>query len=129
MSKKILLCDVIHEEIKMIVTRLKSWGYQVVIAEDAPQCVHLAHAEKPDLIILDIMMPAGGGEAVHKSLSLSIETELIPIILFSNLPEKELRQKAQEYGVEDYITKPCELSTLHAKIQKIFGDAKQYQVD
>lgn len=128
MLKKILLCDVEHEEIKMIVTRLRAWGYQVVVAEDAPQCVHMAHVEKPDLIILDIMMPAGGGEAVHKNLSLSIETELIPIILFSKLPEEKLRQMAEEYGVADYITKPYEPTILHSKIQKILGDAKEYQV-
>ncbi len=128
MIKKILVCNVEHEFIKTVVARLKSWGYQVVIAEDAPQSVHLAHLEKPDLILLDIMMPAGGGAAVCKNLGLSIETELIPILLFADLPEEEVCILAEKYGAADYIIKHYDPYVLHSKIQKIFGDAQQYKV-
>ncbi len=128
MNKKILVCDVEHDVLKVVVKRLKSWGYQVFIAEDAPQGVHIAHLEKPDLILLDIMLPAGGGEAVRKGLSQSIETELIPIILFTELPEQQLRKIAEEYGAVDYIVKPYDPNILHLKILKIFGDAEQYKV-
>lgn len=128
MSKKILVGNSEHEFIKKAVKQLRSWNYQVVIAEDADQAVHCAHHEKPDLILLDVQMPAGGAEAVHRHLGLSVDTEFIPVILFSDLPEKDVRKLAQKYEAVDYITKPYDPNILHAKIQKIFGDCENYDL-
>jgi DNA-binding response OmpR family regulator len=122
MSKKILIADDESSILKLLTLRLKANNYEVIAASDGMQAVMRAHQDKPDLIILDIRMPAGGGMTVCGHLKESIETMAIPIIFITAHPSDELRQKAREMGVEDFIAKPFNDEELIAKIRKILGE-------
>lgn len=121
MSKKILVCDDEFDFAKVVTNRLKSKGYEVVIAVDGVQSVAAAHREKPDLILLDIKMPAGGGRSAYENLQTSSDTMSIPVIIFSALPPSQVKEQAEQLGASDYITKPYEPEELLSKIKKLIG--------
>ncbi len=121
MAKKILICDDEFDLIQSVAIRFKAKGYEVFLAADGLQSVSLAHEKKPDLIILDIKMPAGDGCTVYENLKKSVNTMLIPVILFSALPAEVVKEKAEQLGAVDYITKPCDLNQMLLKIKKILG--------
>ncbi|MCF7887407.1 MAG: response regulator [Candidatus Omnitrophica bacterium] len=123
MAKKILICDDNLDLAKSVAMRLKASGYEVFLAGDGFQSVSLAHQKNPDLIILDIKMPAGDGCTVYKNLQSSINTKLIPVMLFSALPISEVKEKTKQLGAADCLTKPCDLSELVSKVQKILNDS------
>ena len=121
MTRKILICDDDPDFAKNVMLRLKSKGYDVVLAADAVQSVTAAHREKPDLILLDIKMPAGGGRSVYENLQTSSDTMSIPIVIISALPLPEVKAQAKQMGAADYITKPYQAEELFAKIHKLLG--------
>jgi CheY-like chemotaxis protein len=122
MPKKILICDDDLQIIKTVSERLKANGYDVISANDGIQSVSAAHKQNPDLILLDINMPAGNGETVYQNLKKSYHTNSIHVILFSALPYLELEQRAERLGVTDFITKPYDSNELLLKIQKALGE-------
>ena len=123
MAKKILIIDDELDLLKMLSIRLRACGYQVIAASDAAIGVKQAYKERPDLILLDIMMPGGGGDKVFENLKKSNVTMLIPIILMSGfLPPNELEEKANKLGSEGAILKPFDSKELITKIKKILGE-------
>ena len=111
-KKKILIVDDERDIVKAVMIRLQTSGYEVVTAFDGAQGVFMAHKEKPDLIILDIRMPAGDGFSVAQRLRKSINTFQIPIIFLTGSPEKNSEQRAQELGARFYIKKPYDPEEL-----------------
>jgi DNA-binding response OmpR family regulator len=87
-KKKILVVDDERDIVKVLVIRLQSSGYEVITAFDGAQGVFMAHKEKPDLVILDIRMPAGDGFSVAERLKRSSHTWTIPIIFLTGSPER-----------------------------------------
>lgn len=122
LRKKILVVDDDLGIVKMLASRLKANDYDIVTAGDGTLAVQKAHAEKPDLVILDIMLPAGYGYSVLQNLRASTHTALIPIIFCSALPREEIERKAAELGAEDFITKPFDAEEVIAKVKKILGE-------
>ena len=114
---KILIADDDVELSKTVAMRLQAAGYEVVFAEEADQGTIVAHKERPDLILLDIKMPAGGGLAMLENLRKSPETKQIPVILFSALNPTEVIKKVDELRLADYILKPFSTKELLTKIK------------
>ena len=83
---------------------LQKAGYQVLCAEDGESAVLLALAEKPDLILLDMILPKMSGPEVLHRLKVEPETAAIPVVVLSSLTEKN-RQKLMDEGAEEYIEK------------------------
>ena len=126
MAKKILIADDEPNIVKLLSLRLKANNYNVVGAPDGVYAVSQAHAEKPDLIILDIRMPAGDGITVYENLKSSAATMNIPIIFITAHPNDEIRNKVFEMGAIDFIAKPFDDQELLAKVKKVLGeDAEQ----
>lgn len=121
MAKKILICDDEPDLAQVVAMSLKAKGYDVLLAVDGVQSISVAHREQPDLILLDIKMPAGDGYTVYKNLKKSANTMLIPILFFSALPVDQLKAKAEEMGAAGYITKPYKSNDLFSKIEKTLG--------
>jgi DNA-binding response OmpR family regulator len=83
----------------------------------------MAHEEKPDLIILDIMMPAGNGLSVFKNLQDSVATAFIPVIFLTACASEETRKQALEMGAKDFLTKPFNAEELLLKVKKALAEA------
>ncbi len=117
-KKKILVVDDERDIVKALMIRLQGAGYEVVTAFDGAQGVFVAHKEKPDLIILDIRMPAGDGFSVGQRLKRSIHTFTIPVIFLTGSPEKNAEDKAMALGARFYIKKPYDPEELLDAIKR-----------
>lgn len=111
-KKKILVVDDERDIVKVLVIRLQSSGYEVITAFDGAQGVFMAHKEKPDLVILDIRMPAGDGFSVAERLKRSSHTWTIPIIFLTGSPEQEAEGRAMELGARFFVKKPYDPEEL-----------------
>jgi DNA-binding response OmpR family regulator len=111
-KKKILVVDDERDIIRALTIRLQSGGYDVVYAYDGAQGVFMTHKEKPDLIILDIRMPAGDGFTIARRLKETAQTSHIPILFLTGSPERNAEQKAHELGGRFYIKKPYDSEEL-----------------
>jgi len=121
-SKKILIVDDEAELVGLVKIRLETAGYEVLKAFDGQEGLDKAKLEKPDLILLDIMMPKMDGYKVCGLLKMDARFKKIPIILFSAKAQKEDAELAKEIGADLYITKPFEASVLLAKIRELLGE-------
>ena len=116
--KKILVVDDERDIVKALTIRLQHNGYDVVVAFDGAQGIFVAHKERPDLIILDIRMPAGDGFSVAEKLKQSSLTEQIPIIFLTGSPERNAEERAMELGARFYIKKPYDPEELLEAIRR-----------
>jgi DNA-binding response OmpR family regulator len=115
---KILVVDDEPEIVKTVSLRLKANGYTVVTACDGMQATSVALKESPDLIILDIGMPAGDGHLVAKRLRESAPRS-IPIIFLTAHTSKRDYEMAFDEGIAKYITKPFRPEELLAAVEEL----------
>lgn len=113
---KILLVDYEKDFARALKIRLKGSGYEVVLAFDSIQGIVMAKKEQPQLIILEMMIPGGGGFAVTEHLKLSPDTCNIPIIFLTGIPGVE--ERAYRAGAFWHLMKPYNPYELLAVINK-----------
>ena len=90
---------------KVYSTRLKADGHQVVVAADGQVGLEMAKSQKPNLIVLDIMMPKVSGLDVLRELKKDVSTVEIPVIVYSNLAREEQISQAKKLGAVEFIAK------------------------
>ena len=117
MTKKILIVDDEPDAVGLLSIRLKSNGYDVISALDGEACLKKAVEEKPDLIILDILMPKINGFEVCKRLKERDETKDIPVIMLTALAKEQDVSKGLEEGADCFITKPFNSADLLDEIK------------
>ena len=122
MPKKILIADDDNDTVSLLISILRANNYEVIVAFDGMQVISAAHKEKPDLILLDIMMPVRSGIHIFENLKISALTAATPVIFITGVAKSEIRQKALEMGAADYITKPFDTEHLLSKIRKALGE-------
>ena len=121
---KILLVEDNEMNRDMLSRRLQRRGYAVVIAQDGEQGLALARSEEPDLILMDISLPAMDGWQVTRLLKANQSTSHIPVIALTAHAMASDRQKAFETGCDDYDTKPVEIDRLSEKIENLLVEKK-----
>jgi len=115
MTKILLVED--HEELwDFLSRRLKRRGFDVVLAHDGQQGVDVAHAEQPDVILLDMNLPVMDGWTAARTLRASADTAKIPIIALTAHAMSGDRNKVIEAGCDDYHPKPVDFSRLLGQI-------------
>lgn len=113
----ILIIDDSSTNIMVAGNTLDAAGYVVLTAMDAMMGISIAMAKKPDVILLDIMMPEIDGFQACKMLKSHEETRMIPVIFLTALNEPDTLVKAFESGGVDYIAKPFNSSELVARVK------------
>lgn len=121
-KKKILIIEDEREMLAGLSTFLKSSGYSTIAAYDATFGIDVAHKESPDLIILDLGLPAGGGIFVFKSLKNSISTSDIPVVILTAQQEPDLKDRMKAAGAAEYFQKPFDPPSLLGCIKGILKD-------
>jgi two-component system, cell cycle response regulator DivK len=116
---KILLVEDNEMNRDMLSRRLQRKGYSVVTAHDGEHGHSLACSEMPDLILMDINLPAMNGWEVTRILKANESTRHIPIIALTAHAWVTDRDKAFEAGCDDYDTKPVEFGRLSEKIENL----------
>jgi DNA-binding response OmpR family regulator len=123
MKKKILVVDDEEDILHFLELVLREKGYEVATASSGHEALTRAQMVKPDLILLDIMMPQMDGWEVLKLLRVDDGTSDIPVAMLSARTEAKDRVQGLQEGAVDYICKPFSLQDLLAKIGAIFAEA------
>ncbi|MGH7681618.1 MAG: response regulator [Candidatus Eiseniibacteriota bacterium] len=98
-------------------------GYEVITALDGEQALEKLKSDRPDLIVLDIMMPKLDGYEVCKAIKSDPETRQIPVILLSAKGRNVDQKLGFDVGADDYITKPFSPRKLVERINQLLGQA------
>ena len=120
-KKKILIIEDEKFLLEIYQSRFEKEGYQVLTAINGQRGLVLAQKEKPDLIILDILMPEMNGYEVIEKLKKNSQTQEITILVLSNLGQEEEIKRGLELGADDYVIKTNLTPTeLLDKVERMF---------
>lgn len=118
-KQKILVVDDEIDILTLLQYNLEKSGFIVSVAKDGPEAIEIAGKERPDLIILDLMLPSMEGTEVCKSIKGRAETGHIPIIMLTAKSEEIDRIVGLELGADDYITKPFSPRELILRVKAV----------
>jgi len=108
---------------KILKMKFEKIGYEILVAYDGLEALEMAKTKSPDLALLDIMMPVKDGFSVLAEMKKDSKLSKIPVIIASNLGQKEDKDKAVALGAEDYIVKSdTSLDDLVKRTREILGD-------
>ena len=116
-AKKILIADDEQQLALAMKIRLQSKGYQVVTASDGQEALELAEKERPDLIILDVLMPVMDGYSCLRELNTRFGRGEIPIIILT--ARDRMKDLFELEGIADYVIKPFDHDDLLIRIERI----------
>jgi len=119
MAEKILIVDDDLETLRLVGLMLQKHGFSIVAAHNGIQAIKVAQAERPDVIVLDIMMPDMDGYQVTRELRKLAETANTPILMFTAKTQVDDKVAGYEAGVDDYLTKPVHPAELIAHIKSL----------
>ena len=119
--KKILIADDEHKIVMTLEYAFRRAGYQIFIARDGHEVLELLSNEKPDLILLDVMMPNLDGFSTIEEIKKKKEYDHIKIIFLSAKTGEKDIIKGLELGADAYITKPYSIKKLQEKVQELLN--------
>ena len=122
MPKKILLVDDSNTVLLMERMILSHGRYDLVTARNGIEGVERARAERPDLILLDVMMPQMNGLDALAQIRAGDDTRAIPVIMVTTRSEADSIETGFARGCNDYVTKPVNSSELLAKVRNLLGE-------
>jgi CheY-like chemotaxis protein len=118
-SASILVVDDDPEIVTMLSTRLTKRGYKVSTASDGHKAIETAKRERPDVVLLDVMMPGKSGWEVARALKQDPVTQGVKIVMVSAIGEKTNEITAPIYGADAHVDKPFEFEALERVIAKL----------
>jgi len=120
-KKKILVVDDSRTALFMVTTILRKERYELVTASDGEQALEMAASERPDLILMDVIMPRKTGFEACRELKRREDTRAIPVILVTTRGEGENVEAGFQSGCNDYVTKPINALELLTKVREQMG--------
>ena len=117
----ILIVDDSPTEIHILSTILQKLGHQVTTAGDGEEGIQKAREEKPQLILMDVVMPGMNGFQATRQLSKDPDTAQIPIIIVTTKDQETDRVWGLRQGAKDYVTKPVSEAELLEKVNALLG--------
>ena len=119
-TKKILIVEDEKDILQLVKLYLDKEGYRTVTAATGSEGLRQVRTEKPDLVVLDLMLPEIDGLEVCKRLRSAPETAMLPIIMLTAKAEESDTVVGLELGADDYVTKPFSPKTLVARVKALF---------
>lgn len=113
---KVLVVDDEAPIVEALAYNLKKEGFRPLIAADAEQCLAVAREQRPDLVLLDVMLPSGSGFDVCRKLRKESD---VPVIMLTARAEEMDRVVGLEIGADDYVTKPFSMRELMARVKTV----------
>jgi CheY-like chemotaxis protein len=120
--KRILAVDDDAHILKLVSFSLKAGGYEVLEAADGLSAIDVATAEKPDLILMDVMMPALDGYEACRRLKANPDTADIPVIMLTAKTQASEQKTGHDSGATEYICKPFTPKDLVAQVRSFLGE-------
>ncbi len=118
---KILLVDDEPDVVQTVGTRLRAAGYQVAVAYDGQQALDEVNRQRPDMILLDVMLPKLDGYKACRLLKFDERYKQIPILIFTERANTEDVRLATECGADAHLNKPFELDILLGMLEKLIS--------
>lgn len=119
-AKKILIVEDERDILQLVKLYLEKEGFRTVTATTGTEGLKLAKSDKPDLVVLDLMLPEIDGLEICKRLRSATETAMLPIIMLTAKAEESDTVIGLELGADDYVTKPFSPKALVARIKALF---------
>ena len=119
MSARILVVDDIEANVRLLEAKLTAEYYDVLTAHDGPTALAIAASEKPDIVLLDVMMPGMDGFQVCRRLKDDPETRHVPVVLVTALDGRADRIAGLEAGADEFLTKPIDDVMLFARVRSL----------
>ena len=124
--RKVLLVDDEPWNLEVLESYLHDQGYDIVRAADGAEAIKSVEKERPDLVLLDVMMPGMDGFEVCRALKGGRDTMSIPVVMVTSLDSKSDRTEAIKAGADDFITKPVDKSELAARSASLLKSKKYH---
>lgn len=118
-SSKVLIVDDDSPARETMEALLEGQGYELVLAQNGQEALSLASQHRPDLVLLDVMMPDIDGFEVCRRLRMDPRLSEVPILLITSLDDRESRLRGMSAGADDFITKPFDRTELRARVRTI----------
>jgi two-component system cell cycle response regulator len=118
-TAQILVVDDVPANVKLLEAKLTSEYYDVVSAKDGYEAIEMTKQLKPDIILLDVMMPGIDGFETCRQLKEIPDVAHIPVVMVTALSEKSDRLKGLEVGADDFLTKPINDMALFARVKSL----------
>ncbi len=125
MAEKILIVDDDLDTLRLVGLMLQHQGYRITAASNGIQAISMSQSDRPDLILLDIMMPEMDGYEVARKLRSDQNTSSIPIIMFTAKTQVDDKVAGFEAGADDYLTKPTQPRELFAHVKAVLARGKK----
>lgn len=119
MAQRILVVDDDRDIVRLVQAYLKQSGYDVLVAYDGETALHILRRERPDLVILDLMLPARDGMDVTRVVRRDAGLAAMPIIMLTARVEDQDRILGLELGADDYVTKPFNPGEVVARVRAV----------
>jgi two-component system, OmpR family, alkaline phosphatase synthesis response regulator PhoP len=119
MALKVLVCDDERHIVRLIQVNLERQGYIVVTAFDGKEGLEKIRSEKPNVVVLDVMMPYMDGFEVLKTIRREPETEALPVIMLTAKAQDKDVFEGYHYGADMYLTKPFNPMELVTFVKRI----------
>ena len=120
--KRILVADDEPDVVTLVTMLLKPAGHELFVAETGEEAIEQVRSHRPDLVILDILMPGGHGFSVLKTIRGDPELKQTKVLILSSKGYAEDRRRAMEHGADLYMTKPFESDALITTVNQLLGD-------
>ena len=119
MSARILVVDDIDANVRLLQAKLEAEYYEVIPARNGVEALKLAVETRPDIVLLDVMMPGMDGFEVCRRMRADTATRHIPVVMITALDGRRDRLTGLEAGADDFLTKPIDDVTLMARVRSL----------
>jgi len=127
MRKKILIVEDNEDVALAFTVRFAGAGFEVRSVQTAAEGVKAVDLFEPDLVLLDLLVPGGGGFSVLKALRGAPHTERVPVIVMTGLDDKEYKAKIRALGVSAFLEKPCDPDRLMSMTREFMDAAPKIE--
>ncbi len=121
MAKKILFIEDEPDQVELIKARLEASGYVFISAMDGEEGVKKAIETRPDLVLLDLILPKLDGFEVCRRIKADPKTKEIPVIILTAIGKKNAEAECRMCGADSFLKKPYDSAVLMAEIKKFIG--------